>query len=310
MKNQEPTANHDTHPDAQKRKWPYSDNGSFEPYPSDTLPPAKKFIAGTAFDYYQPTQQYQMIATDTQDQRIQQHCETAQLIDSMEMNENIEYVNILYDDDLLSNMQAPVATETNYINFEPNWSNADILDLDQRNYFYGATGDVTNLSGQLIQQTPQNNIIAEQSHAQQPQNGSMPNQSQPPIQQATEYEVLHSTFVHSGNGQENPASNIGKSQQIKLLKGVETWKSIFRWNRRKKRKNRKFAVWFSWQAKRWHWSQFGIVFQLDSDIAIKCRGFRYYPLAVRGRYARIVCRSTKCNKHKFFARPDSPHRHK
>lgn len=210
MKNQEPTANYDTHPDAQKRKWPYTDNGTFEPYPSDKLPPAKKFIAATAFDYYQPTQQYQMIATDTQDQRIQQHCETAQLIDSMEMNENIEYVNILYDDDLLSNMQAPVATETNYINFEPNWSNADILDLDQRNYFYGATGDVTNLSGQLIQQTPQNIIIAEQSHGQQPQNGSMPNQSQPPIQQPSEYEVLQSAFVHSGNGPENPASNIGK----------------------------------------------------------------------------------------------------
>lgn len=217
MKNQETTPTFDTHPDAQKRKWCYSDIGAYEPFANDKLPPVKKFITSTAFDYYQPNQQYQMIATDTQEQRIQQQCETAQLIGAMEMNENIEYVNILYDDDLLTNIQAPVATETNYINFEPNWTSADILDLDQRNYFYDATGDtslvnVADLNGQIMQQQPQNIIVTDQSHSgHQSQNQAVANhnQSQQQIQPATEYEVLHGVFMESADGQENPATSIG-----------------------------------------------------------------------------------------------------
>lgn len=80
---------------------------------------------------------------------------TIQMLNSMELGENIEYVNILYEDDLLTSIQAPVATESHYINFEPNWGNADILDLDQRNYYYEVnnanTINLTNLNGHMTQ---------------------------------------------------------------------------------------------------------------------------------------------------------------
>lgn len=212
MKNQETTPNFDSHHDAQKRKWPYNEPNSFTTYSNDDSTVAKKCITNTAFDYYQPTQQYQIIAAaDGQDHRIQQQCDTTQLIDTMELNENIEYVNILYDDDLLTSIQAPSATETNYINFEPNWTNADILDLDQRSYFYDTT-HITDLNGQLLQQTTSQSMSIVTEQQQNVQSSSHPtlNQSQTLHQNVTEYEVLQNVFIETGNGQENAPSNVCK----------------------------------------------------------------------------------------------------
>lgn len=212
MKNQETTPNFDSHHDAQKRKWPYNEPNTYSTYSNEDSTATKKCITNTAFDYYQPNQQYQIIAaTDGQDHHIHQQCETTQLIDTMELNENIEYVNILYDDDLLTSIQAPAATETNYINFEPNWTNADILDLDQRSYFYDAT-NIADLNGQLIQQTISQNmpIATEQQQTIQPANHTVQNQPQTIHQNISEYEVLQNVFVETGNGQENAASNICK----------------------------------------------------------------------------------------------------
>lgn len=214
MKNQATSSNFDGHHDTQKRKWPYTEANSFENYPNDKVISGKKCITNSTFDYYQTNQQYQMIATEAQDQHIQQHCETAQLIDTMEMNENIEYVNILYDDDLLTNIQAPVATETNYINFEPNWTNADILDLDQRNYYYSTPNDtnitnITDLNGQLIQQAPQNITITGQQNNGQLHDQSMQNLPQS-AQHSNEYAVLQNVYIENVNGNDNATSNICK----------------------------------------------------------------------------------------------------
>lgn len=94
-----------------------------------------------------------------------------QMLNTMELGENIEYVNILYEDDLLTSIQAPVATESHYINFEPNWGNADILDLDQRNYYYEVnnanTINLSNLNGQMSHHNEQEAAIQIQHHQSQ-----------------------------------------------------------------------------------------------------------------------------------------------
>lgn len=211
MKNQETAPNFDSHHEAQKRKWPYEQN-TFSTYSSNDSSAAKKCITNTSFDYYQPNQQYQIITSaDGQNHRIHQQCEPTQLIDTMELNENIEYVNILYDDDLLTSIQAPAATETNYINFEPNWTNADILDLDQRSYFYNAT-NITELNGPMTQQTTSQNITIttdQQQQNVQPPSHTIQIQSQS-NQNVAEYEVLQNVFVDTGNGLDTTTSNMCK----------------------------------------------------------------------------------------------------
>lgn len=131
------------------------------------------------------------------------HCNqsTIQMLNTMELGENIEYVNILYEDDLLTSIQAPVATESHYINFEPNWGNADILDLDQRNYYYevnnAATINLTNLNGQMTQHNEQDASsihIHQHHHHQSPIGG----QSETPQQQCLE--VTEHTVNNHING--------------------------------------------------------------------------------------------------------------
>lgn len=129
MKNQETTE--DSRLDLNKRKWFYSEqNNAYSNYSDD--PSAKKCTTangsgGGNYDYenYQPNHQLSPANVVG--------------LNGMEMSENIEYVNILYDENLLSGVQAAQAADPNYINFEPNWNNADILDLDQRNYYYETT---------------------------------------------------------------------------------------------------------------------------------------------------------------------------
>lgn len=108
-----------------------------------------------------------------------------QMLNAMELGENIEYVNILYEDDLLTSIQAPVATESHYINFEPNWGNADILDLDQRNYYYEVnnanTINLSNLNGQMSHHNEHEATI--QIHQQQQQQHHQSQIGQNEIQQ-------------------------------------------------------------------------------------------------------------------------------
>lgn len=167
-----------------------------------------------------------------------------QMLNAMEIGENIEYVNILYEDDLLTSIQAPVATESHYINFEPpNWGNADILDLDQRNYYYEVnnanTISLSNLNGQMSHhneheatihihqhhqsQIGQNEIqqqcievVAEQrmnnhinsSHSNLNNSNSNDNND---IHNVTEYEVIQNTaYPEAENGREKSASNLRK----------------------------------------------------------------------------------------------------
>lgn len=166
-----------------------------------------------------------------------------QMLNAMEIGENIEYVNILYEDDLLTSIQAPVATESHYINFEPpNWGNADILDLDQRNYYYEVnnanTINLSNLNGQMSHhngheatihihqhhesQIGQNEIqqqcievVAEHRMNDHINNGhsNLNNSSNNnnDAHNVTEYEVIQNTpYPEAENGREKSASNLRK----------------------------------------------------------------------------------------------------
>lgn len=149
MKNQE--TSEDGRTDSHKRKWFYSEqNNAYTNYADD--PSAKKCLTangsgggGANYDYenYQPNHQLSpsnaVGGQSTTMTMVNELCKNAHELASMELSENIEYVNILYDENLLSGVQAAQAADPNYINFEPNWNNADILDLDQRNYYYETT---------------------------------------------------------------------------------------------------------------------------------------------------------------------------
>lgn len=150
MKNQEPTD--DSRLDAHKRKWFYSEqNNAFANYADDST--AKKCItsngsgSGGNYDYenYQPNHQLSpsnAVGQSTSSSSlamVNEMCKNTHELNGMELSENIEYVSILYDENLMTGVQAAQATDPNYINFEPNWNNADILDLDQRNYYYETT---------------------------------------------------------------------------------------------------------------------------------------------------------------------------
>ncbi|XP_031628435.1 uncharacterized protein LOC116344149 isoform X2 [Contarinia nasturtii] len=240
MKNQDSSAEFNGHHhEAQKRKWPYEDANSYANYlTSDKGVIAKKTMTTYNYDNFQSNQQY-IISTPSNDQeqrndtnddgsvncnQQQQHQPSTQMLNTMEISENIEYVNILYEDDLLTSIQAPVATETNYINFEPNWSNADILDLDQRNFYYHETtnGNTTttvnlnHLNGQLSQQHNEQNVSS--IHVQHPHhqlhhpqrivhsesqhNLQMTEQlSNNHIHNITEYEIVQNVYPEPDNGQ-------------------------------------------------------------------------------------------------------------
>lgn len=148
MKNQEPAE--DNRLDSHKRKWFYSEqNNVYTNYPDESN--AKKCLTandsgngGGNYDYenYQPNHQLSpsnAVGQTASLTMVNEMCKSAHELNGMELSENIEYVNILYDENLLSGVQAAQAADPNYINFEPNWNNADILDLDQRNYYYETT---------------------------------------------------------------------------------------------------------------------------------------------------------------------------
>lgn len=169
------------------------------------------------------------------------HCNQStsiQMLNAMEIGENIEYVNILYEDDLLTSIQAPVATESHYINFEPpNWGNADILDLDQRNYYYEVnnanTINLSNLNGQMSHHNEHEATIQIHQHhqsqigqndiqqqcievvsatAEQRMNNHI-NGNNNGIHNVTEYEVIqNTTYPEAENGREKSTSNLRKYQ--------------------------------------------------------------------------------------------------
>lgn len=147
------------------------------------------------------------------------------MLNAMEIEENIEYVNILYEDDLLTSIQAPVATESHYINFEPpNWSNADILDLDQRNYYY----EVNNLNGQMSHHNGHEATIQIQQHHQSQigqneiqqhpievvpniSHSHVNNSNSNDIHNVADYEVIQNTsYPEAENGREKSVSNLRK----------------------------------------------------------------------------------------------------
>lgn len=162
MKNQEQIENHRF--DSNKRKWYYSDPNSYANYQEEHGDKniAKKCMTVYDYENYQPN--HQLSPNGQHFPLVNDISKQTQELNSMELSENIEYVNILYDDSLLTGIQAPTVTESNYINFEPNWNNADILDLDQRNYYYETTDEhtVVDLSEHDLQQQQQNLSLLEQ----------------------------------------------------------------------------------------------------------------------------------------------------
>lgn len=117
--------------ESQKRKWPSVQQTPYIPNQSELT--NKKFIQNEHYDNNQMKFAYeQSMGQSNGDQK-----QAGEVID-MEMSENIAYVNILYDENMLTNIQEVLAPEPSYVSFETNWSNADILDLDQRSYYYEA----------------------------------------------------------------------------------------------------------------------------------------------------------------------------
>lgn len=131
-----------------KRKWYYGEENALNS--SQTAKTVRKSVA-MCYDYenYHPNHQIASpsIATSLSPISVETNTTTtyndvnmtAKIIDAsneMELNESVEYVNILYENNLLSSVENPIVTEPNYINFDTNWNNADILDLDQRNFYY------------------------------------------------------------------------------------------------------------------------------------------------------------------------------
>lgn len=211
MKNQESSANFNGH-EAEKRKWPYDDASSYGYLPEKGVV-AKKPMTSYNYDNFQPSQQYILstASSNGQDQRNESNetvnCpQSTQMLNTMEITENIEYVNILYEDDLLTSIQAPAATESNYINFEPNWGNSDILDLDQRNYYYEAnnTLHLNQLNGQLSHQIEQEPSIHQQMNHQTQSNLQLaePNSSNQ-IHTITEYEVVQHVYPEADKSTTN-----------------------------------------------------------------------------------------------------------
>lgn len=157
--------------ESEKRKWSSVQQTPYIPNQSDLL--NKKFIENEHYDNSQMKFVYEQ--SINQSNGNQKH--TGELID-MEMNENIAYVNILYDENMLTNIQEVLAPEPNYVNFETNWNNADILDLDQRNYFYetqATTTDGTEIGSNKMEQLQtqeiqqQVNMIGQPCHGDQSQ---------------------------------------------------------------------------------------------------------------------------------------------
>lgn len=243
MKNQESSADFNGHHEAQKRKWPYGESNSYTSYTVDKGVIAKKSMNSYNYENFQTNHHQYIISTTTNCQEQQNnttdegsvHCNQqtpTQMLNTMEMSENIEYVNILYEDDLLTSIQAPVATETNYINFEPNWGNADILDLDQRNYYYETsttnTVHLNHLNGQLSQQNEQDTSIhiqqQQHQHHQQQQHQQMTHHNETQanfqlseqiannhIHNVTEYEIVQSIYADAESGKDKSTSNLRKN---------------------------------------------------------------------------------------------------
>lgn len=210
MKNQETSG--DSRLDSHKRKWYYSEqNTAYTNYADDTS--AKKCITvngssggGVNYDYenYQPNHQLSpsnAVGQSTSMTMLNEMCKTTHELNGMELSENIEYVNILYDENLLSGVQAAQATDPNYINFEPNWNNADILDLDQRNYYYETTvvPNVIDLNEQHHHQPHQ--------HQQQPHQGEQMCQVTQTVHHQDQYsetamQSQHNVYVENGEPRE------------------------------------------------------------------------------------------------------------
>lgn len=232
MKNQESSGDFNGHHEAQKRKWPYGEANSYITSFPDKSIVAKKCMTTYNYDNFQANHQYIISSSPLNGQEqpneipnettVNCNQSAAQMLNSMEISENIEYVNILYEDDLLTSIQAPVATETNYINFEPNWGNADILDLDQRNYYYETTNTNTvnlsnlNSSGQMSHQNEHEATVQVQHHQSIVQNEAQNIQlteqtsNNHSIHNVTEYEIIQNVYPEAESGREKSTSNLRK----------------------------------------------------------------------------------------------------
>lgn len=212
MKNQDNLTDFNGHHEAHKRKWPYSESNSYTNYTDNNDIVAKKSMTSYNYENFQPNQY--IISTNGQEQHNDSNDGTVncsqqqtQMINTMEISENIEYVNILYEDDLLTSIQAPVATETNYIQFETNWGNADILDLDQRNYYYETstanTIQLNNLNGQLTHHNEHDTTIHQITHNETQNIQITEQRSNNHIHQITEYEVVQNVYPEAENQSDN-----------------------------------------------------------------------------------------------------------
>lgn len=54
---------------------------------------------------------------------------------------NVEFINIMFDNNLLPVQQNTVISEANFIS-DAGWNSVDLLDLDQSNYFYETTTNI------------------------------------------------------------------------------------------------------------------------------------------------------------------------
>lgn len=194
-----------------KRKWYYDQESSI-----NTSQSAKTIRKSLCYDYenYQPNHQLSPVSVAVPQsaqhpQQEEQHLppppatssSSTQLtytVDTtmtkmdhshnIELNESVEYVNILYDNNLLSSVQSPIITEPNFINFETNWNSADILDLDQREYYYETTVQNDHASATAEQMYHENGKLSdEQAHIEMQEHINMPTVNvATPAQSATE----------------------------------------------------------------------------------------------------------------------------
>lgn len=169
MKNQDHSDDFSRNPTNLKRKWYYDhENSMNSPHEAKTV---RKTVC---YDYenYQPNHQISPTVESASlpyDDAIAKHNHG----NAIELSESVEFVNILYENNLLANVQSPIQAEPNFINFETNWNNADILDLDQRNYYYetavhSENGQQTYHHEQRVGDVPKPQEIQEISNHGQP----------------------------------------------------------------------------------------------------------------------------------------------
>lgn len=73
---------------------------------------------------------------------------------------NVEFINIMFDNNLLPVQQNTVISEANFIS-DAGWNSVDLLDLDQSNYFYETTNNIIeDISQKPLHKTVPSNYVS------------------------------------------------------------------------------------------------------------------------------------------------------